>query len=268
MKGPTMAIKCGSTGHSHETVAQVRSCQLGGTAPALPAPVSTSGGSVVMDRLRRQAQQPLPFRPVEMPGTSEGAAERIRRQAVSTRYGSGSSYRSASPTINPATGKMVKYVSDLLAQREIPEAVAEPIGKAIEEGRLSFQAARLFIEAYKDAQRKASAQTAPADAPALPDVPAGRYALRTDGVVKFYVLDRPDSGRWAGHVFLKAQASDEKYPIKNLTAKVEILGRISEDIEGAQKLYGQELGRCYACGRTLTDETSRALGIGPDCRSK
>lgn len=202
MKGPTMAIKCGSTGHSHETVAQVRACQLGGT---LSAPVPATGGSVVMDRL----------------------------------------------------------------QREIPEAVAEPIGKAIDEGRPSFQAARLFIEGFKDAQRKAPAPGAPvADAPALPDVPAGRYALRTDGIVKFYILDRPESGRWAGYVFLKAQASDEKYPIKNLTAKAEILGRISEGIEGAQKLYGQELGRCYACGRTLTDETSRALGIGPDCRSK
>lgn len=33
-------------------------------------------------------------------------------------------------------------------------------------------------------------------------------------------------------------------------------------------LFGIELGRCCRCGRTLTDETSRALGLGPECRSK
>lgn len=111
-------------------------------------------------------------------------------------------------------------------------------------------------------------QPKPEPQKALPTVPAGRYALRTDGVVKFYVLDRPETGRWAGYVFLNAQASDEKYPIKNPTTKNEILRRIAEDIEGSQMLYGVELGRCYRCGRTLTDETSRALGIGPDCRTK
>jgi uncharacterized protein DUF6011 len=32
--------------------------------------------------------------------------------------------------------------------------------------------------------------------------------------------------------------------------------------------YGQELGECGHCGRTLTDEASRAAGIGPVCASK
>jgi hypothetical protein len=34
----------------------------------------------------------------------------------------------------------------------------------------------------------------------------------------------------------------------------------------SQKLYATELGQCYVCGRTLTDDTSRAMGIGPTCR--
>jgi hypothetical protein len=31
--------------------------------------------------------------------------------------------------------------------------------------------------------------------------------------------------------------------------------------------YGQAIGRCWKCHRHLTDETSRSLGIGPDCRA-
>lgn len=35
----------------------------------------------------------------------------------------------------------------------------------------------------------------------------------------------------------------------------------------AMKLYGQKIGRCGYCGLRLTDETSRAYGIGPICRA-
>ncbi len=33
-------------------------------------------------------------------------------------------------------------------------------------------------------------------------------------------------------------------------------------------VFGIELGRCCGCGRELTDETSRALGVGPECRRR
>lgn len=102
-------------------------------------------------------------------------------------------------------------------------------------------------------------------APALPDVPEGRYAVEIDGTLKFYQVDRPTEGRWAGFVFLKVQASDETYPIKNASAKREILAEIAKDTMGALLRYGREIGRCGHCNRTLTDETSRARGIGPKC---
>jgi len=36
--------------------------------------------------------------------------------------------------------------------------------------------------------------------------------------------------------------------------------------EDAGPRYGRLIGDCCRCGRQLTDETSRALGIGPVCR--
>jgi hypothetical protein len=38
--------------------------------------------------------------------------------------------------------------------------------------------------------------------------------------------------------------------------------------EEAQSTYGRAIGSCGACGRTLTDETSRARGLGPECAGK
>lgn len=37
-------------------------------------------------------------------------------------------------------------------------------------------------------------------------------------------------------------------------------------LESAQR-YAAQIGRCYVCNTRLTDADSRALGIGPDCRS-
>jgi hypothetical protein len=101
------------------------------------------------------------------------------------------------------------------------------------------------------------------------DVPAGRYAIVNDeGVVKFYKVDRPTEGRWTGYTFVKVQASEEWHPVRNRESRDEILAAIATDPTGAMRRYGIELGRCGNCGRLLTDETSRQMGIGPDCAQR
>lgn len=98
----------------------------------------------------------------------------------------------------------------------------------------------------------------------------GHFAVRVDGsdVVKFYRAKLITEGRWVGKVFVDAQASDDFYPVKTPATLTDVLTAILADPHAAEELYGQELGQCYRCNRTLTDETSRALGIGPECRSK
>jgi hypothetical protein len=104
--------------------------------------------------------------------------------------------------------------------------------------------------------------------PKTADVPAGRYAVEVDGVLKFYVVDKPTEGRWAGFTFVKVQASDELWPVKARGAREQILRLIAVDAHAAMIRYGQEIGKCGHCGRTLTDEESRARGIGPVCAVK
>lgn len=98
----------------------------------------------------------------------------------------------------------------------------------------------------------------------------GHFAARTDGsdVVKFYRVKLVTAGNWAGKVFVEAQASDDYYPIKTPATLTMVLTAILVNPKAAEELYGRELGQCYRCNRTLTDETSRRLGIGPECRSK
>jgi hypothetical protein len=99
----------------------------------------------------------------------------------------------------------------------------------------------------------------------LPQVPDGRYAVTgTDGVTKFYRVTNK-----GGHYRLFVYASDTQHPLNNWSTAVSVLRQIDADgIEKAAVRFGVELGSCYRCGRTLTDPTSRALGIGPDCRQK
>lgn len=114
-------------------------------------------------------------------------------------------------------------------------------------------------------------------APALPDVPEGRYAVFTNAdadraagetALRFYKIDRPTEGRWAGRVFVSVQASDDWFPIRNADTRRAILEAIAADVTGALRRYGTEIGSCGHCGRTLTDATSRAFGVGPICRGR
>lgn len=100
-------------------------------------------------------------------------------------------------------------------------------------------------------------------------VPAGRYALDNgNGSVRFYRVDVPTEGKWAGYTFVKVQASDDEFNVKNRTEREAILARIAVDPQAASRLYGTELGVCGVCGRTLTNDESRAAGIGPVCAAK
>lgn len=106
-------------------------------------------------------------------------------------------------------------------------------------------------------------------------VPDGRYAISKtaqqiagdeahspgDDRLMFYSVKRGDHT-----TFVNVWASDARYPIKALPEKLRIIKAIIADPDAGPR-FGREIGKCYVCGRTLTDRTSRELGIGPVCRS-
>lgn len=123
------------------------------------------------------------------------------------------------------------------------------------------------------AEPRARATPAPAPQPVqprrrFPDVPAGRYALDTPNGVRFYVVDRPTKGKWSGYTFVNVLASDQRWPVRDKRERMRILSEIEADPRAASIRYGHEIGRCGICNRTLTDEQSRAAGIGPVCAGR
>jgi Family of unknown function (DUF6011) len=179
---------------------------------------------------------------------------------------------SAQPA-NPATERQLAYLRDLAETRDLTDEHRAELLRRIDAGEVSKSRASDWITRLKDKPRRPktvayNAEGAPRNTD-FPEVPAGRYALlEEDGVTRFYRVNRPEEGRWAGFTFLDIQASDDLHPIKDRDRKRAVLAAIQADPAGASKLYGVELGSCGVCGRTLTDETSRAYGIGPVCRER
>lgn len=107
-------------------------------------------------------------------------------------------------------------------------------------------------------------------APTPSGVPAGHYAVPGAGrqPIEFYVVEVPDVGKWAGYTFVSAVVGGHPDArIRGREGKA-VLARIAEyGVARAAQLYGQEIGRCAVCNRHLTDDESRAAGMGPDCRS-
>jgi hypothetical protein len=179
------------------------------------------------------------------------------------------------------TEPQAKWIVDIAETRDgVTDEMVKSLAERLIQG-FSRSAASQFISQYKDLPRRqiVTAEMAEAIAPGASTeeiskpirdaqgVKAGRYALVVDGVTKFYRVTE-GKGRWAGRTFVEAQASDDHWAIKNPEARAAILKAIAENPLEAERRYGQELGRCSRCGRTLTDETSRAYGIGPECRKK
>jgi hypothetical protein len=96
------------------------------------------------------------------------------------------------------------------------------------------------------------------------EVADGRYAVEEDGVLKFFKVK---NGHRPGFVFLNVQASDDWHAVRNVARIRAIVALIAVDVKAAMIRYGQELGECGRCGRTLTSEY-RKLGLGPICIDK
>jgi hypothetical protein len=190
----------------------------------------------------------------------DGTYGRVMTNEAPARNGNGGN-GSGRPA-RTASEKQINFLRSLLTTHEAHRLARFEV--AATEGKITSKYASEEITRLKALPRPA--QTAPA-APAI-DVPAGPYAVPgEDETLRFYRVDRPTEGKWAGWTFVKVQASDETYPVKG-AARNAILSKIAADPAEASRRYWSEIGRCCRCHRTLTDETSRRLGIGPECRNK
>lgn len=164
-------------------------------------------------------------------------------------------------TLSP---RQASYAVDLVAKiRRCDSALAEKQAADIAAGRVS----RTTIDTLlADLRRVEKAAPAPQRAP-LPAVAPGHYALDTlDGAANEVAFYEVWAGR-NGYVGLNREVGPNSVRVPWVQAPG-IFARIAADEIGALLRYGREMQSCGQCGRRLTNDESRALGIGPECRSK
>lgn len=165
----------------------------------------------------------------------------------------------------------VKYVNDLLdaiagMDTKIANQQRALIRHEYEERRLTKRSIGRVIDALKELKTELANEQFKKNLLYIPEIPVGRYAVNTAaGPLAFYRVAISKSGSYSVYVY----ASDEQHRIQNEGAAKTILLKIEKvGIEQARTTFGVEMKSCWKCGRKLTDETSRSLGIGPECRAK
>jgi Family of unknown function (DUF6011) len=179
------------------------------------------------------------------------------------------------------TESQVKFMNDLLtrlaefASAEAVEALRQSYRdmyttRALTKERASqeienlLELVRIGREHAAKMGQQVPAQKAMADGP-IALVPAGRYAITgTEGQTVFVHVVKFDSGAF----IVNQQISDDVTRMPRGVARGVLQKIVDAGIEESSTRYGRELGVCGVCGRTLTNEDSRAAGIGPVCRSR
>ncbi len=148
-----------------------------------------------------------------------------------------------------ATEGQVAYLTDLLATRVAPEGSDYTL---IDPATLSFADASLAIDVLSKRPRATAATAAHG-------IREGRYAYQPEGEQAMFLrVSR------TGRVYSQAGPSEHPYRGTDTDA----LRWIAANQKDAAALYGKLLGVCGRCSRELTDEDSRARGLGPICASK
>ena len=169
-----------------------------------------------------------------------------------------------------ATPKQVNYLSKLVSTRVGRALTEEELTRA---QALTRAAASNLIDAELERMKDAPNPNRFEHTAELVSVPAGYYALRDpngedEADISFYRVEYGRTAtKWEGHVFVSRFHGDNLRPVLHLE-RAEVLERISRDPAAASMLYGERIGKCGVCGKTLTDPESRAQGIGPVCRQK
>lgn len=91
----------------------------------------------------------------------------------------------------------------------------------------------------------------------------GRYALETDGDIRFYRV----SGKAIRRLHELTGAPGD-FREQRIYRPVKVLSRITEDRMAALALFGQNVGMCGRCYSPLTQKHTRERGIGDDCYAK
>lgn len=176
-----------------------------------------------------------------------------------------------------ATEKQIDFVRDLIAKREVNAEQASECIELIELGELTKAQAGSYIDAFLAAPKKAAATRSPFQT-LLASIPKSRYAIPTDEL-EFSDADDEFRGdlvfvelkEFQGTLYMRQlHGAPGRFNRSKMSAASvrAIVGLIEQNPYGYAKLFGDHYTCCGSCGAELTDERSRELMLGPECRKK
>lgn len=175
-----------------------------------------------------------------------------------------------------ATEKQISFVSDLLAKREVAAEIAERIADAIDSGEYTRTAASGDIDTLLSAPKRAAAPSPIQKL--LATVPKSKYAIPTDELIGSDV-----DGDFNGDlVFIELREYMSTLYVRQLHGApgrfnrskmtvdqtTTLINLVAADPYKYAKLFGDHYACCGSCGAELTDQRSRELMLGPECRKK
>jgi hypothetical protein len=178
------------------------------------------------------------------------------------------------PVVAP-TESQVGFIRDLLddiatVQPQVVEEQRRILNAGYLDHTLTKAKASLIIDDLKGRRTelgiRPGARNQKAEQPSVPELEDGLYALPTGAdatnQVAFYRVYH-----FKGRQYAVMQVGPQEQRMSQAVAH-SVMERIAADPLEAMRMYGRETGTCRDCGRRLTNDESRAVGIGPDCFKK
>lgn len=188
----------------------------------------------------------------------------------------------------PASEKQLKFIQDLIADRVTDgiDLALELVTEKINEGALDKGAASLAIDMLLGCPKRPKIKADAASSPwaavqerfntipkskyAVPvselEVAGGDYPDNFTGDLVFIELKEYQSRRYMRQLHgAPGSFVRSKMSLPAVNALIDI---VSRDPYKYAKLFGDNYTCCGSCGAALTDERSRELMLGPECRKK
>lgn len=184
---------------------------------------------------------------------------------------------------NLASTKQLGFITSLLEERDVPQVRADLIRVMAQQEDFTSTQASNVITTLLTSPRKPKAQEEPAwermrreEQEAFADVENSYYAVPTSGLqpLRYFSNARGDLQFFRVYTYkgrrylrkLTGAPGDFRTTRLPHADQIAVLGLIAgHHVMFAQK-FGEVFQRCGRCAAPLTDQRSRELHLGPDCR--
>lgn len=178
-------------------------------------------------------------------------------------------------TLVPASEKQETFIRDLLATRDVDQVFADELVDRLESGMLDKTYASQAIDTMLGLPKQKGMSPFQA---LLATIPKSRYAVKFDELEFTSADDKFNNDivflelrEFKGTLYMRqlhgapTGFTRSKLSKNSIEAIVKI---ITKNPYTYTRLFGEHFSCCGSCGATLTDDRSRELMLGPECRKK